>query len=354
MLSREPISKRAWTFQERILSTRLLHYGTRMLWQCRCSVKSGGGLIEGSLDDSTVDLDTLRRAMRETETPRKLYDIWYQTIKEYTVRNASLDEDKLPAISALAQKFGELMHDEYLAGIWRGDILRGLLWSTYPTLDLLPPKQWTAPSWSWACNKNVISYNSLPMGEAMQVAKVTNCQVTPRSTLNPFAALSSGELEIRGKVLSPGKEMLELFVMVENRLPWPMLGDYYWGEKNTVGAGCKDWEAPDDCVLLVLFITREEHWKSRDADSRADAWYDAFFQEHIPSIGVAGTAPVVFVVNNGEPLGIFGMNDVIEIAGLLLAPAGDGKFQRVACMTRAKLRLFHLLDQWKEETVVIV
>ncbi|KAK0644461.1 heterokaryon incompatibility protein-domain-containing protein [Cercophora newfieldiana] len=256
-LSQEPISKRAWTFQERVLSTRVIHYGTRMLWQCHSSVKSGGGMVDSSLDDSTVDLDSLRRVLRGDETLRKVYDIWYQVIREYTIRDASLDEDKLPAISALAQKFGEITHDEYLAGLWRGDILRGLLWSTYPTLDLTNPTQWTAPSWSWASNKNVISYDSLPPTEAIPVAKITHCQVTPRSTLAPFARLNSATLDIRGKVLTLPIEQLKLFVKVENRLPWPYMYQYFWEEKNGIDAGCSNWEPPDGCIVLVLFIMRE-------------------------------------------------------------------------------------------------
>ena len=73
--------------------------------------------------------------MAGAETRRETYDTWYRAVKDHTVRDATHDEDKLPAISAIARNFAELLQDDYLAGIWRGDLLRGLLWSTYPTLD---------------------------------------------------------------------------------------------------------------------------------------------------------------------------------------------------------------------------
>ena len=55
--------------------------------------------------------------MAGAKTRRETYDTWYRAVKDYTVRDATHNENKLPAISALARNFAELLQDGYLAGI---------------------------------------------------------------------------------------------------------------------------------------------------------------------------------------------------------------------------------------------
>ena len=73
----------------------------------------------------------------------------------------SLPEDKLPAISGLAIELAGAIQDEYVAGLWCNDILRGLMWSTWPFLHVKKPEVWRAPSWSWASVNNAVTYRFL-------------------------------------------------------------------------------------------------------------------------------------------------------------------------------------------------
>jgi hypothetical protein len=42
----------------------------------------------------------------------------------------TLEDDAFPAISGIAQAFKNILQDRYVAGIWRDDMIHGLLW--YP------------------------------------------------------------------------------------------------------------------------------------------------------------------------------------------------------------------------------
>ena len=47
----------------------------------------------------------------------------------------------------------------YLAGLWKEDFLSGLFWSRQrETESLTPPKQYRAPSWTWASVEGRIDY----------------------------------------------------------------------------------------------------------------------------------------------------------------------------------------------------
>ncbi|KAI8713666.1 HET domain-containing protein [Fusarium sp. LHS14.1] len=60
----------------------------------------------------------------------------------------------MPAISALAEQMSLVLNDQYVAGLWRKDIIRGLLWQTLKDDPNFPARRikgpYVAPSWSWA------------------------------------------------------------------------------------------------------------------------------------------------------------------------------------------------------------
>ena len=56
------------------------------------------------------------------------FRFWRGIIKLYTVRCLTFDRDALPAISGLARLIQQRVLDTYLAGFWREDLHRELLW----------------------------------------------------------------------------------------------------------------------------------------------------------------------------------------------------------------------------------
>ena len=137
-LSWEPISRRAWTFQERLLSPRVLIYGSRLLWQCHSAQHSDGGVEDWSFDTSASDYRRLQINFTKVDESSKKqppktdissvqyidssndpFGSWYRAVHEFSRRQLTFPEDKLSAIAGFATEFSKLSGDEYLAGLWR-------------------------------------------------------------------------------------------------------------------------------------------------------------------------------------------------------------------------------------------
>lgn len=174
-----PLMERAWTFQEELLSPRILYWSDHgIFWKC-----SEMQCVENSSEDRQPD--------------RNYKKTWNDTIEAYSKRELSNENDRLTALSGIASKFipnipGLLdgynatgaLHgatfsgttsnqirsisttDEYVAGLWQSTIPGSLLWSVHGTpkspkpIDPEVPVSYVAPSWSCKLSKacDVFSY----------------------------------------------------------------------------------------------------------------------------------------------------------------------------------------------------
>lgn len=278
-LSKEPVCKRAWTFQEHVLSPRVLMYGQRVVWQCKSLHLSDGGcddwtqqpwniglgqiqslLGRASTDaDSNTLTDETSHSNDATAKASGIYDIWYPAVREFSRRSLTFENDKLPAISALATKLQSISGDEYLAGLWRNDMLRGLLWSTYPTVTLVKPPTWRAPSWSWASVNNPINYRRLPGPLAIALAEFVKCSITPKHPAAPHGEIKDAVIEINGPIMMPDKAFTNSIMKQDNRISHDNLttamADMGLFKEDQANAGFVKWEAPEKHVLLLLYAT---------------------------------------------------------------------------------------------------
>jgi hypothetical protein len=286
-ISEEPISSRAWTFQEIVLSPRILFFGERLGWQCHTENEFAGGVDYSDDDVPNIELQKLREIFFKSDsksdstndktlgqvTVNNNYDIWYKAVEEYTRRDLTVKSDKLPAISALAQVFKDSTGDQYLAGLWSGDLLRGLLWSTYPTLSLTKPPVWRAPSWSWASHDNEVSYKGITPLDSIPIAQILTSSTVPISTVAPLGEIGSGILELKGPVLKYDQKLTIWLIQKENELP--KLEDNpqtryqqsrLLSSKNRTDPGCKDWQPPNEHIWLCLFATPLKTPKHKEND----------------------------------------------------------------------------------------
>lgn len=143
-LRENPIEHRAWTFQERMLSPRLLIFSnTNMRWLCKCWSAYDGG-SEDMLGTHDAGMGTLTAVGNWDQK-------WRSIVYEYSRRKISFSDDKFPAISAIAQERGKETNDEYLAGLWKSTLPKDLLWIIHSWSNRANrPKSYRAPSWSWA------------------------------------------------------------------------------------------------------------------------------------------------------------------------------------------------------------
>jgi len=154
-VQQSPLFGRGWAFQERLLGPRTLHFaGTQVYWQDKEIVASctfSNGLQPGLLDEAILN-------------PRPGNGDWLQTsyrvLLQYTTTRLTYPKDKLVALSGLARRFQEvypeaLRADDYLAGLWRPNIIHQLLWTVSREATLAP--FYRAPSWSQAAVDGGIS-----------------------------------------------------------------------------------------------------------------------------------------------------------------------------------------------------
>ena len=167
-----PLNRRAWVAQERLLSPRILHFGSQQLfWECHeleaCESYPCG--IPRSLDPLTFIVRTgLKRLAPSKDRQAQLGDnssipefkldaleYWDGIVDLYTRSNLTRKEDKMIAISGVAKEMRVILNDTYLAGLWKEQLPYQLLWWVCRPLvadNGLPssrPLIYRAPSWSW-------------------------------------------------------------------------------------------------------------------------------------------------------------------------------------------------------------
>lgn len=159
--SSEPLDCRAWALQERLLSARILEYGTtEMSWKCFCTFIPESGTKSRT---STVIDFTTRSGSPNTSKDLPLFleeaqDIrlhWTSIVEDYSGREMTKASDKLPALAGLVKMVQAFYADKYLAGIWELQLPEQLLWKhlgrTVSGVHKYPmPSRYRAPSWSWA------------------------------------------------------------------------------------------------------------------------------------------------------------------------------------------------------------
>ena len=143
------------------------------------------------------------------QSHQDIHKTWYIMIWQYTKRDLTKGDDKLPALSGLARRFSKkLGNDTYVAGLWKNDLLRGLGWcSGYDgrSRHRIPSIQST-PSWSWAsidCSVAHIDISYHWEQRLHQLVQILDIQTTPASH-NAFGEVSCGHLILSG-VLKPMK-----------------------------------------------------------------------------------------------------------------------------------------------------
>jgi len=154
-----PLSKRAWTLQERLLSPRILHFGkSQLFFECECS-RACESWPQPTIKTLKMDFGTEKHS-RGWQPPMStlalngvsvdpLPDHWEEIVELYTDTNMTRSEDKLVAISGVAREILKATSDQYYAGHWGKGFQKSLLWYL-PAPQLTSPSEYRAPSWSWA------------------------------------------------------------------------------------------------------------------------------------------------------------------------------------------------------------
>ncbi|CAG5177728.1 uncharacterized protein ALTATR162_LOCUS8352 [Alternaria atra] len=204
----EPLYKRGWTLQERLCARRFLAYGNwEMSWECKecsCCEYHGNNLDSDSISQQEGSFG----ARMETTSPQDFAQLWgTRVVYPYCRRSLTKATDTPVAISALAARFHSQFQGTYLAGLWKEDLCKALLWFSKPPGR---PSSFFAPTWSWMSLQlpHEIDYDpTVTSNHVLEETLVFNVQteVTP-STTNPYGPVSSGTIRLAGILISASLE----------------------------------------------------------------------------------------------------------------------------------------------------
>lgn len=186
----QPLCLRAWAFQERFLSARVVGFGVaEVSWACRElhfateSFPAGAGELRNKGLGYSAMSHPIFSDLDEGSHLNKLCKKWFLILTYYTSRSLTYPEsDKLVALSAITTRMGQLMDDENVQGHFWKTIIRSLFWSC-SWISSWPPQtsgNWrptarrahlprnendsnfhVPPTWSWACVDGIIGFEEI-------------------------------------------------------------------------------------------------------------------------------------------------------------------------------------------------
>ncbi|KAH8594221.1 heterokaryon incompatibility protein-domain-containing protein [Bisporella sp. PMI_857] len=233
----ERLDSRGWVLQERALARRSIFFGDTCVWfSCACLAASenypegyeekktklaqviweseGIDLEIGMHFASSLTLDMIGRVIRviwnldrfkqlnfEGARPDLLH-LWYGLLQDYWKRNLTYDSDFIVALSGIAFSMSKGLNSDYIAGLWKDDIIWGLGWRVRRDRLTRPNVTSCAPSWSWASMDVRGSDRQITMHKFLKPHRplITNVQVT-WSLINPknqFGDVCDAKIEARG------------------------------------------------------------------------------------------------------------------------------------------------------------
>lgn len=216
-------NSRAWTFQEHRISRRVLYFGQFLYFECnRHHINEVARVCHSGMSFKRTFPNRQRRATAKLSVNGTFFD-WRQAIAEYSGRQLTNVQDRLPALSALAHHLTmttPLTDVTYLAGLWKEDLYNELLWHVNrnnlesevaalapghevvnsSSTDTVSP--YIAPSWSWAAILRPVQ--TARIFDSVQVVQILDVK-TESTGIDKMGQVEAGYLHLSGymKCLQP-------------------------------------------------------------------------------------------------------------------------------------------------------
>lgn len=254
----EPLNLRGWTMQERFLSRRLLIFGEHeVTWQCQSILspepitktlwKYKGDSPRLPLELYQIDLPPHLRAPPPPNAVKGQGVQWKLIATEYSRRQLSFIDDRFNAIGGIVQLLQEVWKDEYLAGLWKGNLLYTSLW--YITGDVISDDSYLAPSWSWLSINTTVDFWILESIDA----EFVDCRIELQNRSLPYGSVTRGELTIHGATYAAVEalkyQIFEWSFKMDDGLESLV--------KTTGGLHALNKELENQCIFLFIGLTKE-------------------------------------------------------------------------------------------------
>lgn len=202
----EPLLARAWAFQERLLSTRIIHYtSSELIWECKTVLACECTRIRPNIRNSDsilrlISEDFVKQLTLGPDLPVQ----WYRIVRQYSERGLTNESDIFPALSGIAKKLQAFGMGVYLAGIWSSDLIRGMLW--FPDPEPTRRRAENVPTWSWASIVGKVSWEWFIVAAHDEFlkslvihARVLEADCEPAG-LDPTGRILRGKVRLEGTV----------------------------------------------------------------------------------------------------------------------------------------------------------
>ncbi|RDL29918.1 uncharacterized protein BP5553_10545 [Venustampulla echinocandica] len=204
-----PLQQRAWSFQESALASRLLTFEAhRLTW--RCHKYANKPIFPHHIGSRCSTAPDLTKLINTIHSSGELRDAWRLVANDYSRRNITYLEDRLPAIAGVAALL-QTSEYQYIAGIWNQPSAghKNLLFELLDWEVSSPhgkPAMYIAPSWSWLSVNNQIKFTPIvDSREFIAKAELIACTAVAFDEAAPLARVQSGVLQLRAKLL-PGTQ----------------------------------------------------------------------------------------------------------------------------------------------------
>lgn len=261
-----PLHRRAWCYQEYLLSRRIITYNNdEMVFRCRLG--------------STCQCQ--QRLCAPPNEIRMLYDpasfdktdllaSWFEIVLNFSGREITFDSDRLAALAGIASTLQKATGWTYIAGIWSTVALPCLAWLNVRPLSMHfdEPKMDIAPTFSWASAPGQVFYNSpVSMRPSDQITIHTYVIRVCFNAIdrNPFDRVAPGAfIELQGPVLEVGMifdEYTSTFWALYDDCKWKYHPDsplsFATLDNKLVAARSKSMGSVDQlcrCSIWILFL----------------------------------------------------------------------------------------------------
>lgn len=191
-LADEPLTSRGWALQERVLSTRVLHFAKdQLIWECKHMVEFENGLEREPQPFrwQPTNRNAVVLVWRGNE------EAWRSIVEQYSGCILTNPRDRLPAISGIARTFQTENPGigEYLAGHWECYLPYSLMWYLRDKEEAIG-----SASWSWASKTGKVWFQTV--FEPDRFGRIVGFDVHADKS-NPFGEVQYGRLDIEAPVI---------------------------------------------------------------------------------------------------------------------------------------------------------
>ncbi|KAI0829171.1 HET-domain-containing protein [Hypoxylon sp. FL0890] len=216
----EPLFKRAWTFQERIVSPRILYFTKdELIWECystticECGFHGHGPYNPTSLKIQHINsvVNGTRASQNRLDHIKSLTDRLFagarkekdlRLVQFYSDLQLTNQTDRLLAIGAIAEQTQVIRQNQtYLAGLWSASLALDILWISKRGRGSQekPSELYIAPTWSWTSAPGPVDYSwTSPLKPVIEVLEA-RCKYFND---NPFGKAIEGRLVLQGQAVT--------------------------------------------------------------------------------------------------------------------------------------------------------